>query len=98
MGWITRGSQAYFYRSKRVGGRVQTEAFSGLRAVLEAQVDEEEKFRREREAELLAEEDELDAEIGRLFRKIEDFTAERLHAAGYHRHKREWRRRRGRVG
>jgi hypothetical protein len=98
MGWVTRGSKSYFYRSKRIGGKVQTEAFSGLRAEIEAERDEEARYEHRREADQFAEEDEIDAELERLFGKIEDFTAERLEAAGYHRHKREWRRRRNAKG
>jgi hypothetical protein len=98
MGWVTRGSRSYYFRSRWRDGRVETEVFSGLRAKLEAKADEEARDARRREAEEFAKEDELDAEIDRLFGKIEEITAERLHAAGYHRHKREWRRRRGGVG
>jgi len=98
MGWVTRGARSYYYRSRWRAGEVETEAFTGRRAVLEAQADEEEREARRREAEAFAEEDELDAEIDRLFIKIEEFTAERLLAAGYHRHKQEWRRRRSGMG
>jgi hypothetical protein len=95
MAWIDRNGKRYYYRSKRINGRVATECFSGSRAEREAAADEDAKAGRRREAESLAEEDEIDAEIDRLFGKIEEFTAERLDVEGFHQHKRQWRRRRG---
>src|SRR5262245_60325612 len=91
MAWVNRNGQEYYYRSKRVDGKVRTEVFSGLRARSEAAVDERERKARQRE---LAEEDSLDEEIDRIFAAVEEFTAERLAFEGFHQHKREWRRRR----
>jgi hypothetical protein len=98
MAWAFRNGRSYYYRSKRVAGKVKTEVFGGSCAILEAQADEEAKYKREREAESLAEEDRFDEELEKLIGAIEEFTAERLHAAGYHQHRREWRKRRGGVG
>jgi hypothetical protein len=98
MGWVNRNGRSYYCRSKRAGGKVETEVFSGPLASLEAEADEEAREARRREAEQFAEEDELDAEIEKLFVAVEEFTAEQLLAAGYHRHKQEWRRRRRGMG
>lgn len=98
MGWVSRGAKFYYYRSRRIGGRVRTESFSGPIAELEAAADEEARYARRREAERFSEEDEIEDEIegelDRLFGKLEDFTTERLEAGGFYRHKRQWRRRR----
>lgn len=98
MGWIDRNGRSYYYKSRRVAGKVETEAFSGLRASLEASADERARAERGVKTALLEEDAALEAELDTLYSQIEEFTAERLHAAGYHRHKREWRRRRGGMG
>jgi hypothetical protein len=41
MGLVSKNGREYFYRSKRIGGRVQTEVFSGIRAQIEATRDED---------------------------------------------------------
>src|SRR5262245_51154134 len=97
MGWIQRGSKRYYYRSKRVGGRIRTEAFSGLRAELEARADDEAREARRREREQIAEDRELDAELDQLFGKLEELTAYQLEGLGYHCRQGEWRRRRNRA-
>ena len=98
MGLVERNGRRYFYRSKRRDGKVKTVVFSGLRAEIETEADEEAREERRREADEEARQDEIDSELDLLFVAIEEFTAERLLAAGYHRRKREWRRRRGALG
>src|SRR5215475_12106391 len=94
MAWGFRNGKAYYFRSKRVGGEVRTECFGGPLAELEARADEEAREARRREAERFDAEDEIDREIDGIIDKIETFTVEQLQARGYHKHKREWRRRR----
>jgi hypothetical protein len=98
MGWVRRGAKDYYYRLKRVCGKVRTEAFSGRRAELEAAADAKARVERARETEESAEEDDLDAEIDRLFAAVEEVAIERLDADGFHLYKREWRRRRQSAG
>lgn len=93
MGWVTRGSKSYYYKSRRVGGRVETEFFSGLYAQLAAAADEEERAERQREASILAEDDSLDRQIAEAFDAVEDLARQELEQAGFYRHKRQWRRR-----
>lgn len=100
MAWEQRGSQTYFYRSVRVGGRVAKEyAGGGLMGLLAAEDDEDrrqsraatrarERAERERWAALEAPADEL----GEL---TDALAGVALASAGYRRHDRgEWRRRR----
>jgi hypothetical protein len=73
---------------------------SGEFAVLFALMDEEERAERdEQRAELRAEREALEADeriLSEYFDLVEDLARCALYAAGYHRPKREWRRRRER--
>ncbi len=99
MAWEERRGGRYYYRKRRVNGRVVsqymgtgevTSILSGLddaeRIEREARREEE----RDRQAELRREDDELDE----LVELTEAFTAAALLAAGCHTHKGIWRRRR----
>ena len=101
MGWKTIHGRRYYYRSKRVGGKVRTEYFgAGERAEIFARLDEIE--RQERESDRLDRRLERD-EDRKIDRALDDLVAEAradaaslLRSLGYHQHKRgEWRRRRG---
>src|SRR5262245_36126988 len=95
MGWVTRRTRDYYYRSRRLpDGRVTTEVHSGLAATLYAKEDEKERRARRRKLAEFAEEEALDAELDQLIARIEEFTIEYLEACGFHRHKRQWRKRR----
>jgi hypothetical protein len=101
MGWETRGrTNRYYTRSRRVGGRVVREYVGGGRhAQLTAQLDILERQQREEEAERLRSERDLDCETERALidycKTVDRLLAAALTSAGYHRHKGQWRRKRG---
>ena len=97
MGWETRGGREYYYRKERDGQRVRSVYIgTGETARLLAQFDvllnderesERAQIRRER-----AQWEKHDAEIDSLCALIETLTTGALLAAGFHTHKRQWRR------
>jgi len=101
MGWETRGSGTYYYRKRKVNGRVVNE-YIGTGITARFVVAEEAEARRERaataakdreeQATMAAHETDLDA-----FCDLTDaLVSAALLDAGYHRHHRgEWRKRRG---
>ena len=101
MGWERRGNGLYYYRAKKIRGRVVKEYVgTGLLAQFASQVDDDERqekmardaARREQCAAL----DTLDMTLKRYCDIIETTMAQLLEMAGFHRHHRgEWRRRRG---
>ena len=97
MAWVKRGRQVVYYRSRRVGRRVERDYFSGPEARLAAALDEARRARRRAEAEArLAEWARLDVVFGPLarFSGLADLMARAvLLASGYYRHGGEWRRR-----
>src|SRR5688500_5666437 len=101
MAWETRrNGRRYYYRSKRVGGRVVKEYLGGgawINSMLwlegrdrERAAEEQAQSKAER-----AKADELDAAVVEFCRFVDEVTREALTAAGYHRHDRgQWRKRR----
>ena|SRR5215211_4591537 len=105
MGWEKRerGRRLYYTRSRRVGDRVIREYVgTGLLAQLAAETDALRRFRREAEAKVWREEQEslktLEQELEELCEVAETFSQAALLAAGYHKHKGEWRRKRESKG
>ncbi len=98
MGWETRGSKSYYYRKERSGGRVRSVYVgSGETARLIAQLDDLQTDEREGNRAIARTEreqwQEQDAELDRVCVLIKTFTTGALLAAGFHTHKRQWRRR-----
>lgn len=96
MPWEERGGHRYYYRKVRKGNRVfSVYEGAGLVGTLAAQRDEGERVTRQREARDLRTElanvDAVDAKIDAAWLIVERATTEALKAAGYHRHKRQWR-------
>jgi hypothetical protein len=96
MAWDERG---YYYRSEREGKTVRrTYIGRGYAADVVSQLDAAE--RRNREAERAArrdeqtEQDALDAPLNELNDLADALARAALTAAGYHQHKRQWRKRR----
>lgn len=99
MGWETRGNRRYFYRSKRIGGKVRKVYLGcGQLAELASQQLADRRARREVEQAQLA---ELQAH----FASLNDITEGLQHGTdllatavlmteGYHAHHGQWRRRR----
>ena len=101
MSWEERGRRLYYYRSRRVNGRVVKEYVgAGPYAELQAHIEEanrrSERARREAEKAEHERSEELDAKIDAACEAIGLVARAALVAAGYHQHKREWRLRRGR--
>jgi hypothetical protein len=95
MGW----ERGYYYRSRKVNGRVVREYVgTGRVAELAAQLDDIKRQERKAEKAAWQEEkarlDALDADVAALIELTELVAAGALVAAGYHQHKRQWRRKR----
>ena len=105
MGWETRKRGGRYYtRSRRVNGAVVREYIgSGRVAELVAEADALERrqrqFQREEEEEelqaMLEEWEEADAPLRDLDNLCDALVRTALEGAGYHNHKGEWRKRRG---
>lgn len=100
MAWERRGSNTYYYRSVRRGGRVEKEyRGGGVPGMLTAELDAEVQREREDRRAVARAERERWADLERSAREVDDLmeglTAIELLAAGFHRHDRgAWRRRR----
>jgi hypothetical protein len=96
MGW----ERGYYYRACKVNGRVVRQYVGrGPAAELAAQLDVQERDRRQRAARALRREkrdlDALDADLKALTETADLLACAALLAAGFHQHKRgEWRQRR----
>jgi hypothetical protein len=99
MGWETRSGREYYYRKEREGGRVRSVYVGGgetarLIAQLDAMKSDEREGKRilaRMEREQLQEQE---TEVTRVCAIVETLTAAALLAAGFHTHKRQWRRKR----
>ena len=99
MAWERRGDGLYYYRSVRDRGRVRKE-YVGRGEIAEVIAHADEAIRKSREAR--AERDRRDLERAQglatcadgLDEAAEILARAEMVAAGYHRHKGEWRRRR----
>ena len=99
MGWETRGNGSYYYRKVRDGSRVRSEYVgAGLVAEAMAEIDDIGRFSdaHERATWAATVQAERDAEraINESAEVAETLTAAVLIAAGYHTHRRQWRRQR----
>jgi hypothetical protein len=100
MGWETRGNGRYYYRKVRDGGRVRSE-YIGAGVVAELLAEADDRGRQRRQLEDEARRAEVDAErhtaatLAEVDRMVQTMTAAALIAAGYHTHRRQWRRQRG---
>ena len=99
MAWERRGSNLYYYQSERIDGRVRKK-YVGAGEVAQAVAHADETIRRSRAA--LSERARVELEEARtlawageeLWEAADILAAAELVAAGYHRHKGEWRMRR----
>ena len=97
MGWETRNGRSYYYRKERDGQRVRSVYVgTGETARLLAQFDALLKDERESKRIIARTEREpleaLEAELSGVSTLIETLTTGALLAAGFHKHKRQWRR------
>ena len=99
MAWERRGSNLYYYQSKRIDGRVRKK-YVGTGHVAQALAHADETIRKSRAAHSKRTRVELEeartlASAGEELCEAADILAvAQLVAAGYHRHKGEWRMRR----
>lgn len=99
MAWEERNGNRYYYRKRRIGGRVVSE-YMGGGDLAEAFVylDEIERDQRDLEREIdraeRQEQQELDHQVDELISLAMTMADATLLAAGYHRHKGQWRKRR----
>lgn len=102
MGWEKRGQKTYYYRKRRVDGRVVTEyCGTGRRAQRAAAADRKRRMLRAREEVRLAQA-KIERERLRMLMQPIDETVEALTEAllllgGFHTHKRQWRKKRERI-
>jgi len=100
MGWETRGHRGHYYtRSRRDHGRVVREYVGcGRKGELAAAADASRRAERVAErAAIQAEREQaqaIDAELANLHRTVDLLARGVLLAAGFERHKRQWRKRR----
>lgn len=97
MAWEERSGRSYYYRKEREGDRVRSVYVGGGEtAALIAQLDgmrrEEVEHERELEKRARAEAEAPDAEHAALDEMFKLITKGALLAAGFHTHKRQWRR------
>ena len=102
MGLVESAGRLYFYRSVRRGGRVTSEYVASNRWGMASYYAEEARLKRETRIiegyELRAWRESLDGagrEVARIVRASWWTVVALLEAAGYHRHKGQWRKRRG---
>jgi hypothetical protein len=98
MGWEYRNGKSYYYRKERDGERVRSVYVgSNDTAQLIAQLDELQTEERDGKRIIARIERERwqaqDRELDRVCALIKTFTTGALVAAGFHTHKRQWRRR-----
>jgi hypothetical protein len=99
MGWKTINGRRFYYKSRRVGGRVETTYFgAGEPASLMAQIDEYERLEKtaDRQAEQ-EEREESDAEekaVADWFDDVQAVADAAMAEAGFHKHRGQWRRKR----
>ncbi len=103
MAWEDRNGRRYYYRKRRVGGKVRSEYIgSGPLAEAIAAMDEQERRERERHRQEERQEqeaiEELLAEVGGVQEIIRALTRAMLLVEGCHTHHGTWRRKRDLVG
>jgi hypothetical protein len=99
MGWKTINGRRYYYKSERDGGRVKTAYFgAGESGLLISLLGREDQAEREAERdERRAEREENRAEekaVTEWFDDVQAVADAAMIAAGFHKHKGQWRRRR----
>ncbi len=99
MGWKTINGRRYYYKSERVGGRVKTTYFgAGESGSLMANIVAFERLERaadrERSREERAEAEAEEQAISGWFDGVQAVTDAAMIAAGFHKHKGQWRRKR----
>lgn len=99
MGWEQRGNNQYYYKKEREGSRVKS-VYVGcgetahLIAKFESSSAEIEKLLRVKKSIEAQEVERIEAAIDRAVELVQLFTDATLLTAGFHTHRRQWRRKR----
>ncbi len=100
MPWETKGSERYYYRKRRINGRVVSEYVG--RGAEDEQIAAADELARDARAEAraaqqarLAEFEALDQDVKAFGVMVDTLMRLALEANGYHQHKGQWRRKRG---
>jgi hypothetical protein len=92
-----RNGNLYYYRKRRAGGKVVSE-YVGKSEVVQFQAALKDRHNREREQERqitrAANIAEIDVQLDQLEKRLKVRISSSLLLAGFHRHKRQWRKRR----
>jgi hypothetical protein len=99
MGWKRINGREYYYKSERVGGRVKSTYYgfgelASAIAILDAEAREEREAERRRQR---AEREESEVEEGAVagwFDGVQAVADAAMIAAGFHKHRGQWRRKR----
>ena len=99
MGWEQRGTNYYYYRKEREGSRVRSVYIgvgdlANLSAGFLALEQEDRRLAELRKRQQRQALEALDAEIDALSDVVSTMTQATMIAAGFHQHKRQWRRKR----
>src|SRR5687768_2176781 len=99
MGWEQRGNNRYYYKKERDGSRVKSTyvgrgEMAHMISKLESSSAELEKLMRARKLIEVQAQDRTEAAIDRAVELVQLFTEATLLTAGFHTHRRQWRRKR----
>ena len=99
MGWEQRGANRYYYRKERDGSRVKSRyvgrtALAHMISEFEASSSEVEKLLRVKRSIEAQELERIEATLHRAIELAQLFTEASLLTAGFHTHRRQWRRKR----
>ena len=99
MGWERRGNNSYYYKKEREGSRVKSVyvgrgEMAHMISKLEASSAEVEKLLRVKKSIEAHESERVEAALDRAVELVQLFTEASLLIAGFHTHRRQWRRRR----
>jgi hypothetical protein len=103
MGWEQRGTNSYYYRKEREGSRVKSTyvgrgEVAHMVAKLESSSAELERLMRAQKSIEALETERAEVVLERAVELIQLFTQASLISAGFHTHKRQWRRKRNGPG
>lgn len=99
MGWETRGNHEYYYRKQRDGSRVKSTyvgrgEMAHMIAAFESNSAELEMALRAKKSIEDQELERIEAAVDRAVELVQMFTEATLLTAGFHTHRRQWRRKR----
>jgi len=99
MGWKRINGREYYYKSERVGGQIKSTYYgsgelASLIAILDAEAREEREAERRRHRAEREGSEEEERTIAEWFDEVQAVADAAMIAAGFHKHRGQWRRRR----